>query len=228
MNERHRKKQLDAVHYVLALPKSIWYNFRLLPLRQACKLPLLVSHRTKMINHSGKLDLQATELKVGLVKIGFNTYQGTDFRYDRTRINLRGTTLVHGACAIGAGSSIEVTENGTLRLGNHFNLGPKSLIICNKEISFGEDVQTSWNCTLMDTDQHDLVDHQGNVTNNDRPIHLGDNVWIGCHSILTKGTTLASNTTVGAGSVVHGVHEEPCVVLAGNPATIVKSGVKRR
>lgn len=143
MNERHRKKRLDAVRYVLAMPKSIWYNFRLLPLRQACKLPLLVSHRTKMVNLSGKLDLQATELKVGLVKIGFNTYQGTDFRYDR-------------------------------------------------------------------------------------PIHLGDNVWIGCHTILTKGTTLASNTTVGAGSVVHGVHEESCVVLAGNPATIVKSGVKRR
>lgn len=228
MNERHRKKRLDAVRYVLAMPKSIWYNFRLLPLRQACKLPLLVSHRTKMVNLSGKLDLQATELKVGLVKIGFNTYQGTDFRYDRTRINLRGTMIVHGACAIGAGSSIEVTENGTLELGDRFCIGSKSLIICNSEIKCGTFVRISWQCTLMDTDQHELVDAEGNRSNNDRPIHLGDNVWIGCHTILTKGTTLASNTTVGAGSVVHGVHEESCVVLAGNPATIVKSGVKRR
>ena len=227
MNERHRKKRLDAVHFALALPKSIWFNFRLLPFRQACKLPLLLSHRSRLVNISGKLILRTDNLKVGLVKIGFNTYQGTNFHYDSTRINLRGTMFVDGSCCFGSGSSVEVTENGVLTLGCRFNLGPKSLIICNKAITFGEDVQTSWNCTFMDTDQHALVDLDGNRTNNDRPIRLGDNVWIGCHVIITKGTSLASNTTIGAGSVVHGCFDEMNVVIAGNPARIVKNGVRR-
>lgn len=227
MNERHRKKRLDAVRYVLALPKSIWYNFRLLPIHQACRLPLLVSHRTRIVNLSGKMELNADRLKVGLVKIGFGTYQGTNFHNDRTRLNLRGRLIVNGACIIGAGSSIEVTENGILELGDHFNMGPNSLIICNKNISFGKKVQTSWNCTFMDTDQHELIDSAGNRSNNDRPILIGDNVWIGCHVIIIKGTCLASNITVGAGSIVHGVHDKNCVVLAGNPAKIVKCDVKR-
>ena len=227
MNERHRKKRLDAVRYVLALPKSIWYNFRLLPIHQACRLPLLVSHRTRIVNLSGKMELNADRLKVGLVKIGFGTYQGTNFHNDRTRLNLRGRLIVNGACIIGAGSSIEVTENGILEFANHFNMGPKSLIICNKNFSFGEKVQTSWNCTFMDTDQHELIDSVGNRSNNDRPILIGDNVWIGCHVIIIKGTRLASNITIGAGSIVHGVHDETCVVLAGNPAKTVKCGVKR-
>ena len=49
MNQRHREKRLAALRYVLALPKSIWYNFRLLPFRQACHLPLLLSHRTRVV-----------------------------------------------------------------------------------------------------------------------------------------------------------------------------------
>ena len=79
----------------------------------------------------------------------------------------------------------------------------------------------------MDTDQHRLVDEHGTWCNEDRPIHLGEGVWLGCHVIVAKGTSLAPYTTVGAGSVVHGKHDEPRTVLAGNPAQVVKRGVAR-
>lgn len=227
MNERHRKKRLDALRFVLAMPRSIWYNFKLLPFQQARKLPLLISHRTRVVDISGRLELNAEQLRIGLVKIGFVTYQGSDFRYDRTRLDLRGKLIVEGELTTGAGSSITITESGTMTVGDHCNIGPKSLVICNREITFGDRVRASWCCTFMDTDQHNLVDDGGQHTNPDRPIVMGDNVWIGCHTIVTKGTRLASNTTVGTGSVVHGTHEEACTVLAGNPAEVVKRGVRR-
>lgn len=162
-----------------------------------------------------------------MVKIGFGTCQCTDFRHNRTILNIRGTFDILGECTLGAGSAVELAENAILTVGNNFNLGPNSLIICHKSITFGNDVLTSWNCTLMDTDQHSLVDSDGQITNPDREISVGNNVWLGCNCLVTKGTTLADSITVGAGSRVCGTHTDTHTVIAGNPAVVVKNGVER-
>lgn len=227
MSERHRQKRLAALRYVAALPRSIWYNFRLLPFRQARHLPLLVSHRTRFVNASGHIDLQADRLRVGLVKVGFATYQHTNFRHDRTLINLRGRIIFHGECAIGAGCSIEVSEEGKLTFGDNTLIGPRGLIICHHLITFGDWNRVSWCCTFMDSDQHRLINAEGQCCNPDRPIRLSDKIWIGCHVIVAKGTELAACTTVGTGSILHGSHTEERTILAGNPAHIVKRGVTR-
>ena len=229
MNERHRQKRITLGRYILALPRSIWYNFRLLPFAQACHLPILISHRTAVRCCPGSITIsKGCPLRIGLVKIGFSTYQGSDFRQQRTRMNVRGRLLLQGDCDFGAGSSVEVAEKGLLSIGPGSHIGPLSLVICHKGITLGAQTRTSWQCTLMDTDQHDLVDDQGNCRNADREIVLGDNVWMGCHVIIVKGTVLASHTTVGAGSVVHGRFDSECTVLAGNPAAIVRTGLRRQ
>lgn len=227
MNYRHHIKRMLAWRYLMAMPRSLWYNLRLLPWRQARRLPILISNRTSIDALTGKVEINASNLRVGMVKIGFNTYQGSNYRHDRTRLNLRGRMVVEGECSLGAGSSVEVAEGGVLTIGPQFNLGPRSLIICHKEITFGRFDRISWGCTLMDTDQHALVDEEGKRVNPDRAIVFGDNVWMGCHTIVTKGVTLADNTTVAAGSRLAGRYEEPMTVLAGNPTTVVRRGVKR-
>lgn len=223
--ERHRRKRLDALRYVLAFPRSLWYNLRLLPFSQAVRMPILISCRTVVENCSGKVSLHVAKPRMGLVKIGFHTCQCSDYRHDRTRINLRGQLHIAGACALGAGCRVEVTERGTLTLGDRFNLGSCSLVVCHCSISFGTNVLTSWNCTLMDTDQHWLVDGEGAHCNPDRPVVIGDNVWLGCHVLVPKGVTLPAYTVVGAGSVLRGAYEEQHTVVAGNPAVVVRRGV---
>ena len=227
MDERHRKRRIDALRFALALPRSMWYNLRLLPWGQARRMPLLVSNRTAVDSLSGEVELRATKLRTGMVKIGFATFQGSDYRRERTRLNLRGRMVIEGDCSLGAGSSVEVAEGATLTLGAGFNLGPRSLIVCHKAMTFGTFDRISWCCTLMDTDQHALVDGDGARVNPDRPVVFGDNVWMGCHSIATKGVTLADDTTVAAGARLAGHYGEEMTVLAGNPATVVRRGVKR-
>ncbi len=228
MNERHRIKRLTALRYLLALPRSIWYNYRLLPFRQARRLPLLISHRTVVENLSGRVVLAEEKPKMGLVKIGFATCQCSDFRYDRTRLNIRGSVKIASSCAIGAGSCIEVGEQGVLTIGDDFHLGPKSLIVCHKSITFGREALTSWCCTFMDTDQHRLADAAGECANPDKAIVIGDNCWLGCHVIVSKGVHLPDRTTLGAGSRPVGTYSECETVLAGNPAQVVRRGVFRQ
>ena len=55
-----------------------------------------------------------------------------------------------------------------------------------------------------------------------RPILVGDNVWIGSRSILLPGTTIGEGSVVSAASVVRG-EVPPYTVVAGNPARPVGS-----
>ena len=56
---------------------------------------------------------------------------------------------------------------------------------------------------------------------NDVPT-LGDNVDLGCNSVIIGGIHVGNGAIIGAGSVV--LHDVPAgAVVAGNPAKIVKT-----
>ena len=51
---------------------------------------------------------------------------------------------------------------------------------------------------------------------------IGDNVWIGGNSVICPGVTIASNTVIGAGSVV--TRDIPAwSVAAGNPCRVIRA-----
>ncbi|WP_067144802.1 sugar O-acetyltransferase [Pseudotamlana agarivorans] len=55
-----------------------------------------------------------------------------------------------------------------------------------------------------------------------KPITIGDNVWIGGNATICPGVTLGNNVVVGSGAVVTKSFPDD-VVVAGNPAKIIKS-----
>ena len=54
-----------------------------------------------------------------------------------------------------------------------------------------------------------------------KEIRIGRNCFIGCNSIILKGTILGDGCVVGAGAVVTGRYEAGSVI-AGNPARLIK------
>lgn len=56
----------------------------------------------------------------------------------------------------------------------------------------------------------------------DKPIVIGDNCWIGAHAIILPGVSLSEHTVVAAGAVVTKSFADKNVIVAGNPAGIVK------
>lgn len=54
---------------------------------------------------------------------------------------------------------------------------------------------------------------------------VGERCFIGAHSLLMPGVTIGDNSIVGAGSVVTR-DVPPGSIVAGNPARIVRSGIK--
>lgn len=59
-----------------------------------------------------------------------------------------------------------------------------------------------------------------------KPIHLGNDVWVGANSIILPGVTIGNNTIIGAGSVVTKSFGNN-LVIAGNPAAIIEDNNKK-
>ena len=53
------------------------------------------------------------------------------------------------------------------------------------------------------------------------PIRIGNNVWIGAHSMVLPGVTIGDNAVIGAGSIV--TRDIPAnTVAVGNPCRVVR------
>lgn len=92
-------------------------------------------------------------------------------------------------------------------------------------ITIEEDCMFSNNIQIRTTDSHSIVDMNGKRLNYAENIRIGKHCWIGLGCILLKGTNLASNTVVAAGTVCTSkFYQENCIV-AGNPAKIVKQNI---
>ena len=77
---------------------------------------------------------------------------------------------------------------------------------------------------IMDTDFHTFSDREHILYNNPKtkPVRIGNGVWICGQSVILKGCQIGNKTVIGFRSVV--TKNFPSnVVVAGNPAKIVKS-----
>lgn len=83
-----------------------------------------------------------------------------------------------------------------------------STIYAREEITLGNHVLVGANTKIIINDFHP-TDVEARNSNDFsrlkcRPVHIGDNVFIGCNCLILKGTEIGNNSIVGAGSVVCG------------------------
>lgn len=213
------KKYLE---YIISIPKTIYFNLIYFELKTAIKLPVFVSYKTKFKELKGKI-LLPDDIYMGMIKIGFGSVGIFDKHRRRTSIQMDGQIKFNGKASIGHGCGLSI--RGNLDLGNNFIITAESKIICHDNISFGENCLISWDCLFMDTDSHYIFDNNNEHINPNKPIVIGNNVWIGCRNLILKGTYISSNTVVGAQSKVTGYFSEENIVISGNPAKIMKKGI---
>lgn len=209
---------------LFSIPRSIYFNMRMLPLSTAIKMPIFIATNVRIRDCRGKIILPARE-KTGAVRIGFHWNQECDTASTHTYLSLeKNSELVFfGEAHVGQGANISLNEGAKLVLGNNFAISGTTKIICNKDISFGNDVQLAWDTLIMDSDSHKIYDEKGRYSNIDKPIRFGNKIWVGCHCLILKGTEISDNCVVGAGSVLSKKFDIPNRLIVGNPAKEVKT-----
>lgn len=98
------------------------------------------------------------------------------------------------------GSKIVVKEDSALSISNGTYVNEYSRIFCAKRITIGSACAIAWNVNIMDTDMHKIY-VENNIINSDADVHIGNNVWIGANSFISKGSNIPDNVIIGANSV---------------------------
>lgn len=94
-------------------------------------------------------------------------------------------------------------------------------------IDIGQDCMFSTGILIRTGDKHSILDAAtGRRINPARSVRIGNRVWLGREAQVLKGAVLLPETVVGAGSLVSGVFEEGCCVVAGVPARVIKRGIR--
>lgn len=175
---------------------------------------ILVGRHTKIGKLSGKIVVN--ESYVGMVTYGLGHVGIVDNKYRRSMLENTGVITFSGKAHFGPGTRI--TCAGDLTFGNNAAVNANSDIVCNKEIHIGNDFLMSWECLLMDTDYHAIY-AKSDMTkriNDDKPITIGNHVWVGCRSIVLKGSSISDGNVVAAGSIVTGKLEHNDCIYASD------------
>lgn len=213
----------DFFNILRSIPKTLRFNLHYFPFATAIKMPVVVSHRTFLRELHGKVNLP-DNIETAMIKIGFGDVGHYDRKRSRTIWQVSGEVDFGGKASIGHGSKISV--RGKLNLGEKFNMTAESTIVCAKEITIGNDCLVSWNVLLMDTDEHPLYDAENQRINEDKPIVIGNHVWIGCKCIILKGAQMPDNSVLAAGTLLKSAFAGNSQVVGGNPPTILKRDVR--
>lgn len=123
------------------------------------------------------------------------------------------------------------SQGAVIEIGDNVGISGAT-IYARKGIYIGKNTAIGGNCKILDNDFHPidagerlkvLQDAHGGDSNlvQSCEIHIGSNCFLGCNSIILKGTVLGDGCVVGAGAVVAGKFEDNCVI-AGNPARLIR------
>lgn len=115
LNERRKK----FILMLFSLPKSIIFNFCCLPIKQAIKIPVLVSYRCKIYClYRGCIEIRANDIHFGMFKIGFGGTYGIQpishtsiFEVSKSgRIIINGNVNFAESCSLRVGGGARIRK----------------------------------------------------------------------------------------------------------------------
>lgn len=106
-------------------------------------------------------------------------------------------------------------------VGDHVYANFNLTLVDDTHIYIGNHVMIGPNVTLATAGHPIDPDLRRQVAQFNIPVHIGDNVWIGAHSVVLPGVTIGENSVIGAGSIV--TKDIPANVIAvGNPSRVMR------
>ncbi|MBQ5795061.1 MAG: acyltransferase [Kiritimatiellae bacterium] len=155
-------------------------------------------------------------------------------------------TIIGSGCSVEIGPGLSIEHSLKIFLGNsHYDLGPVSDVHVSigkntgfngnavimaynshSRIEIGDECLFGADVTMYQTDGHPIYDLKtGRITNRADTMHIGNHVWTGSRSTYLKNSFVADGSIVGFGSVVTRRFTDSNVVISGNPASCVRTGV---
>ncbi len=158
----------------------------------------------------------------------------------------RGSTFSHASIKLDSNSSVEIEKtsprgihhttinmqgspNSSLIIGNGISIESSYFGMANEsaiDVVIGSDCMFSTNICFRPTDGHAVYDLMTKtLLNATKPIIIGNHVWFGAGVTILKGAVVPNDSIVATSAVVTRKFKEKNIIIAGNPATIVKNRI---
>lgn len=97
----------------------------------------------------------------------------------------------------------------------------------NAALTIGEECMFSGNILIWPSDGHAVFDKNTNKVINGikSATKIGNHVWVGTHATILKNADIPDDSVIGAASVVTSKFDKSNVVIAGNPAKVIKENI---
>jgi acetyltransferase-like isoleucine patch superfamily enzyme len=130
------------------------------------------------------------------------------------------------------GDNIRIKDNvnissygGEIHIGSNVLIGRNSTIFGHGNVKIGNNSMISPNVSIISSNHicyisKELCFQEMGFTR--VQIDIGNNVWIGCNSVIIPGAIIPDNVIIGAGSVVNKILK-PNSIYAGNPVKFIKN-----
>ena len=219
-------KIIKLLQILRSLHKTLYFNFKYLPFKQACKLPILL-YKPKFIKCKGKIIIDSKTICTGMIKLGFNhahAYPHSGIVFE----NYGGIIIFKGTCVIGNNSSISVGPTAKLQIGDNFNATTTFRLICWYNINFDYNVRLGWENMVLDTNFHRLKNIDNSyVGKGFGSINIAHDTWIATRCTILNGTEIQPFTVVATNSLLQKKYDKSHILLGGSPAKIIKEGIYR-
>lgn len=94
-----------------------------------------------------------------------------------------------------------------------------------KRITIGENCMFSDGIDIRTGDSHSILNKEGKRINASKDVVFSNHIWIGHDVTVLKGVCVAKDSILATKSVVTKAFTQEGIVLAGNPAKIVKENI---
>ena len=204
--------------------KSIYFNFRYLPFRQAIYMPVWITTNFKIMKlKRGQIILDYPYRKNFFLgdcgSVGFQEMQGGIYMEEGAKL------IMNAMCVIGQGTILRCDRNAVIELGKNFYCNKNCHIRSAERIKIGDNSLVGWNVQINTDDGHSIL-HDGKAVKRVGSIEIGNHVWLTSNTIVAKNVKIADGCIIAQGAVVTKSISESKSLVGGIPAKVIRQNIE--
>lgn len=218
----------ETLRNITSLPKTIYFNFKVLPFKEAMLLPFYVDRDMRI----GKLYKNVVKLNFSperfAIKFGKRAFDGIP-ECTKGFISMAPDSEIvfSGKAEFSYGVSFRAIKSGRIHIGKNFYCNKNCMIVSRDSIVIGDDVLIGWNVCIRDNDGETHKIYVNGIENsNKKPISIGNHVWICAYAHVLKGVNIPNDTVIAYNSCVTKSFDEEHTIMAGSPASVIKRDIE--
>ena len=217
----------EVIRNVMSLPKTIYFNFKVLDKKDAFRLPFFVDKDIKLgklYKNVIKLNFEANRFSIKIGKKALDDV--SEFTKGYFSMTPKSRVIFNGEAEFAYGISFTTLQQAQITIGKNFYCNKNCVISSRESIEIGDNVLLGWNVNIRDNDGETHRIYENNLEKDyKKKIIIRNHVWLCAFSSVLKGVELLENTVVAYNACVTKSFFEKNIILAGVPAKIAKKDI---